>query len=36
MEGTRRAIIQAFDGLLTEKPISRITVKDIVAIAKSM
>lgn len=30
MEGTRRAIIQAFDGLLEEKPISRITVKEIV------
>lgn len=29
MEGTRRAIIQAFDGLLEEKPISKITVKDI-------
>ncbi|RKJ75102.1 TetR family transcriptional regulator [Butyricicoccus sp. 1XD8-22] len=30
MEGTRGAIIQAFNQLLDEKPISKITVKDIV------
>lgn len=30
MLGTRKAIIQAFDVLLEEKPISKITVKDIV------
>lgn len=30
MEGTRDAIIQAFDQLLDEKPVNKITVKDIV------